>query len=155
MTRTAQCSCGALQITTDGDPEITMACNCTNCQRRTGSAFGVVAYFERSKVLARRGEGRQFTHLSDSKRRLERTFCPHCGSTVHWQAELFPGMIGVAVGCFNEQDFPAPNIAAWHNSKLDWVEFPCDWMRLPEQDPGQALAEGAEDPVAAREPVSC
>ncbi len=129
MKRTAQCSCGAFQIT--------LACNCTNCQRRTGAAFGVVAYFDLMNVVARSGQGKEFTHLSDGQRKLERTFRPDCGSTVHWQAELFPGMVGVAVGCFTDPDFPEPNMAAWHKSKLNWVEFPTRWLRMHEQDAGQ------------------
>ncbi len=149
MKRTAQCSCGALQITLEGDPQITLACNCTNCQRRTGAAFGVVAYFGLGSVVALEGDGRVFTHLSDSRRRLERTFCPGCGSTVHWRAELFPGMVGVAVGCFTDPDFPAPTMAAWHKSKLGWVEFPGHWLRLPEQDASQALVDDPDDLAAA------
>ena len=149
MQRTAQCSCGELHITLEGDPAITLACNCTNCQRRTGSAFGVVAYYGSDRVVAQSDTGQLFVGHSDSNRTLERRFCPNCGSTVHWEAELFPGMVGVAVGCFTDPDFPVPTMAAWHKSKLGWVDFPSDWLRMPEQDASQALADDHNDAEAA------
>jgi hypothetical protein len=31
-------------------------CHCTNCKRRTGSAFGISAYFDRTAVVAKTGE---------------------------------------------------------------------------------------------------
>jgi hypothetical protein len=46
----ATCSCGQLKATCEGRPGRVVACNCSWCQRRTGSPFGVGAYFPRSQV---------------------------------------------------------------------------------------------------------
>jgi hypothetical protein len=32
------------------EPTLVAACHCTECQRRTGAAFGVAAYFEKSQI---------------------------------------------------------------------------------------------------------
>jgi hypothetical protein len=47
MTRTAHCCCGALRVEASADPDAVVACHCGECQRRTGSVFGVGAYFKR------------------------------------------------------------------------------------------------------------
>ena len=64
--RVAQCCCGSLKVEVDGEPAVVSLCNCIECQRRTGSPFGVGAYYEAaqvrtsgdSKVYQREVEGR-------------------------------------------------------------------------------------------------
>ena len=124
MTRTARCSCGQLAITVAGEPRIVVLCNCTECQRRTGSAFGVGAYFAHDAVTHIEGRHKKYRRSSDSGRSAESHFCPECGTTVYWQLELFPNEYGIAVGCFTEPSFPQPKIAVWSATKHDWVEFP-------------------------------
>ena len=46
MTRTAHCSCGALRVEVSADPDAVGVCHCGECQRRTGSVFGVGAFFQ-------------------------------------------------------------------------------------------------------------
>ena len=50
MRRTARCCCGALRAETTGEPTVVTACHCLECQRRTGSVFGVGAYFKKDRV---------------------------------------------------------------------------------------------------------
>lgn len=50
-------------------------------------------------------------------------FCPTCGSTVYWKADVVPSLIGVAVGSLNDPDFPAPNISVFEQSKHGWVQI--------------------------------
>jgi hypothetical protein len=46
MARTAHCCCGALRVEASADPDTVSACHCGECQRRTGSVFGVAAFFK-------------------------------------------------------------------------------------------------------------
>ena len=52
MTRTARCSRGALRVEAAGELDAVVACHCGECQRRTGSVFGVGAYFKKEHVRA-------------------------------------------------------------------------------------------------------
>lgn len=124
MNRKASCSCGDTQIELSGDPKMVVACNCLNCQKRTGSVFGVSAYFGSDQILSRKGDPKLFVDTSDAGRKLKRSFCSNCGSTVYWEAEFMPGTVGVAVGCFEDPQFPEPVAAAWNRSKHEWVRFP-------------------------------
>jgi len=122
--RKAQCSCGQLSVTVEGEPELVVLCNCTECQRRTGSTFGIGAYFKHDRVIESSGEQTTFQRASDSGRQAEAHFCPVCGTTVYWQLEMWPDRYGLAVGCFSDPSFPQPQLAAWSATKHDWVTVP-------------------------------
>jgi hypothetical protein len=130
--RIASCSCGGLEATCLGEPKRVGICNCTECQKRTGSVFGVGAYYSKSNVQLR-GKTTTFNRSSESGRTLSYQFCPTCGSTVIWELELFPDLVAVAVGCFTDPTFPAPKRAVWGQYKHGWVQFPEDVETLPSQ----------------------
>src|SRR6516162_1425618 len=58
-------------------------------------------------------------------------FCPTCGTTVFWEADLRPDHIGVAVGAFHDADFPRPTLSVWEESKHGWVGFTHDFAHYP------------------------
>jgi hypothetical protein len=66
--RTASCSCGGLRAECIGEPARIGACHCTECQRRTGSAFGVAAYFSRDQVILS-GDRKIYSRGSDADRK--------------------------------------------------------------------------------------
>ena len=66
MIRTARCCCGALRAETTGEPNFVVACHCTECQRRTGSPFGVGAYFPKTQVTV---SGAEKIHVRDGQDR--------------------------------------------------------------------------------------
>lgn len=136
--RTASCSCGQLSAVCLGEPARVGACHCTECQRRTGSAFGVAAYYGRTQVTLA-GQAKRYVRSSDAGRRVECHFCPECGTTVAWDLELFPDLVAVAVGCFADQHFPAPQRAVWARHRHDWVVFP-EGIAQHETQPGPPAA---------------
>ena len=139
-THRAVCSCGQLGITAVGDPDLVIACSCIACQRRTGSPFGVGAYFRRTSVSTE-GEAKVYTRVADSGLTVSIRFCPECGNSVYWDAELRPEHTGVAVGCFGKPGFVEPARVVWNESKHPWVRFP---NGLPVFD------RGAPPPTAGR-----
>ena len=118
------CHCGAVRFRTTNEPVRKAACHCRSCQRRTGSAFGMGAYFNASDVELR-GELRTYEHRSDeSGRWLRMQFCPKCGSTVTWTLELYPGLRALAVGSFDDPDWLAISRHVWTRSKHEWFTCP-------------------------------
>ena len=55
---------------------------------------------------------------------MEFHFCPDCGGTVYWFAEVVEPKVGIAAGCFADSKFPAPEAVAYAPQKHDWVVFP-------------------------------
>ena len=123
MKRTARCDCGALSLSLAGDPHV-LVCNCDSCQRRTGSAFGMSAYYDAEDVVFITGPCTEYSRKSQSSGTITFSFCPTCGTSVFWRLESRPEKIGVAVGCFNDPSFPAPERILHLDGKLDWVTFP-------------------------------
>ena len=128
ITRQASCSCGQLNLTCEGEPRHVSLCHCRECQRRTGSAFGIAAFFVRGAVTAA-GEARPFTRRSEGGHAVTFHFCPICGSTVYWQPERFADLIAVAVGAFADPSFPVPAQSVWESARHDWVALPPNIVR--------------------------
>jgi len=122
-TRIATCACGQLRVACAGEPEKVSLCHCLECQKRTGSAFGIAAFFTRGAVAAK-GRAGTYTRPSDKGRPVRHSFCPACGSTVFWEPERMPGLVAVAVGAFADPSFPAPTQAVWDERRHAWVAMP-------------------------------
>src|SRR5215467_7508605 len=107
MTRIASCQCRGFRVVVEAEPDTVAICHCQICQRRTGVPLTCNAYFPKSKVRLE-GEHRIYTRDCPEGRKLHNHFCPACGSTVGWTLDLRPNQFGVAVGCFNDRNFPPP-----------------------------------------------
>lgn len=118
--RTAQCSCGQLAVVCQGDPVSVSLCHCIECQRRTGSTYGIAAFFDAAAVEVS-GQSRQFNRSSDEGRPVTFHFCPECGSTVFWRPARLPDRIAVAVGNFGDPSFPAPEKNVFTEHRHHWV----------------------------------
>jgi hypothetical protein len=122
-TRRASCACGQLIITTTGEPIRVSVCHCLECQRRTGSAFGVQARFPTTSIQVA-GKSNVFTRVGDSGGKISFRFCPNCGSTVWYTLEAQPEMVAIPVGAFADPGFPAPAQSFYDSRRHSWVETP-------------------------------
>jgi hypothetical protein len=131
--RTATCACGQASITVDAEPTMHGVCHCTNCKRRTGSAFGISAYFPKSGVVARVGETSVYAfHHAPQNHDQERHFCSRCGTTLYWYVSTLPELIGIAAGCFADVGLPEPTYSVAHQKKEAWVSLPTSWKSYKE-----------------------
>ena len=101
------CACGQVRYQTEGLPVKSAVCHCRYCQTRTGSAFGVSAYFPRERVQVT-GALKDYAFTTESGRRFTTRFCPDCGTSVLWDLEMSPDLIGVAGGTFDPPAFWFP-----------------------------------------------
>src|SRR5215469_4754365 len=75
LTRFATCACGQLAAACTGEPTNVSLCHCLACQKRTGSTYGVAAFFRRSDVESK-GRTKHYTRPSDSGHDVTFHFCP-------------------------------------------------------------------------------
>src|SRR5262249_9102929 len=108
--RTAACACGQFRITLTDEPDQIGMCSCAERQRRTGSVFGVGAFLAGSKVQAIEEKCPRSARRADSGNTITFDFCPTCGTTLHWENSARQGFIAVAVGAFDDPNFPPPRI---------------------------------------------
>jgi hypothetical protein len=117
------CHCGFIKIEGEADPERVAICHCTDCQGRTGSAFGVSVAVPGNTFKV---EGQPTTYLkttADSGNPRVLTFCPKCGSSIYSttpgegrQASYF-----VRVGILAQRDQLVPKRQIWFRSARSWV----------------------------------
>lgn len=121
--RVAGCACGQLQIHCTEEPIKVSLCHCLECQRRTGSPFGIAAFFEAgaTEII---GPSRSYQRGSDRGFPVTFHFCGTCGSTVFWYPSRIPTAVAVAVGCFADPLFPAPTQAVYGEHRHGWVVTP-------------------------------
>ena len=125
---TATCACKSVSITVAMPPSLHAVCHCTDCKRRTGSAFGVSAYFDRGAVSGIDGETAVYAlrHPAQDQEQ-QRHFCKRCGTTLYWFISTLPDKIGIAGGCFGEQELPEPSVSASDAKRKPWVALPATW----------------------------
>ncbi len=123
--RVAQCSCGQLKVTCEGEPIRVSICHCLACQRRTGSPFGQQARWSGERVNVE-GTATIFVRVGDEGGTARFRFCPSCGATVYWTNDEMPGMVAVPVGAFADPSFPGPTFSVYEERKHGWVKVPED-----------------------------
>jgi hypothetical protein len=130
MQRIAQCQCGSLRAIATGDPDLVNVCHCVACQRRTGAIMHSGAYYKRTAVRPE-GDSKVFARATESGRTIHFHFCPNCGSSVYWEADLRPDHYGVAVGAFADPNFPMPSYSVWEQTKHAWIDLPPALQHFP------------------------
>ena len=124
MQRTARCHCGNLTVECRGEPVNVFMCHCEMCQRRTGTAFNLGAWFPRDDVKIS-GPRTQYQRSGELGAQWTFQFCPNCGTSVCWTLEsVFPDQVGVAVGCFADPGFPAPTLSFYGARRHAWMTQP-------------------------------
>ena len=123
--REAACHCGQLRLEVTGEPLAVSICNCLACQRRTGSAFGMQAGFEKDQVTVV-GRFDDYVRASDEADRKEHVFhfCPTCGSQVFYTEPAEPDLVVVSVGSFADPSFPPPTESGYDSRRHSWVGLP-------------------------------
>jgi hypothetical protein len=140
MERRAACHCEALVLNCTGEPAKISLCHCRDCQRRTGSLFSVAAFYPREQVSRIAGRAERFERPSASGFRVTFHFCTGCGSTLWWEPERMPHLIGVAVGSFADPDFPMPVQAVWAQDRHPWLELP-HGVRVHDRNPEKIVRD--------------
>ncbi len=132
-TREARCACGACAIRVQGEPSINGICHCSDCKRRTGSAFGWSAYFPNENITATIGAFRTYSPAGKAPgvgadEWQERVFCGKCGTTLSWRSSDFPGLTGIAGGCFSaDTPLSEPTLSVENETQCAWVTLPAEW----------------------------
>ena len=135
-THKASCRCGNLTVTYEGPvPDRRTLCHCNSCQLRTGTAFSIQGRFPRDKVKIEgestqwhfpNDEGQEANYRSCDSGGATFHFCPTCGTTVYWDFDAFPDVIGIALGTLTDPSFPAPVISAFEAYGHPWAMSPAD-----------------------------
>ena len=116
------CHCGKVRYRIDGEPLNLAVCHCTECQRQSGSAFGMSLAVKSEDFRLLSGDLQRFTTLCDSGRTKDCTFCPACGTRIHHQ--VVNGVLSVKAGTLDDTSWLSPSAHYWTKRKQPWVLIP-------------------------------
>jgi len=129
------CQCGEIRYRVNGQPLATVACHCTECQRQSGSAFGMSMVVPRESFALLSGEPKFFTRPADSGGSVDCAFCGSCGTRIFHRPEKLPDTLNVKPGTLDDTSWLAPVAQVWVKRKQPWVELP-EGARCFEGNPG-------------------
>lgn len=123
--REGGCQCGAVRYRLNGDPIMLVVCHCTECQRQSGSAFGMSLAVKKSEFELLQGTLKRWERSSHSGRKVGAAFCPECGTRIYHEPERMLGTaINVRAGTLDDRSWLAPAMHVWTQSKQSWVAIP-------------------------------
>ena len=118
------CQCGAIRYEIVGPSKRLMVCHCTDCQRQSGSAFGMTLVIDEGDFQLKKGKLKSFASTSDGGRAKLGTFCPDCGSRIYHKLDWRKGALSVKPGTLDSTLWLKPEIHIWTKSKQPWVAIP-------------------------------
>ena len=129
------CLCGAVRYEVRGEPVTLAACHCRECQRQSGSAFGMSLIVHRQDFVLLQGELASFTRKTRSGGSTEGRFCTACGVRILHAPSLMPKTFNVRAGTLDETGDLEPKLHVWTSSKQPWTRIPDGVPQFPE-NPG-------------------
>lgn len=121
--REGGCGCGAVRYRIEGDPVALAVCHCTECQKQSGSAFGMSLIVKRESFTVA-GEPRVFRRIADSGNPTDCYFCATCGIRVYHAPQGMPGTYNVKPGTLDDRSWLQPVVQVWTKSRQPWLMLP-------------------------------
>jgi hypothetical protein len=116
------CQCGRVRYRITAQPLMLAVCHCKECQRQSGSAFGMSLIVPQEGV-AIEGTLKMFERSSESGRPLKCFFCPECGTRIYHQPSFAP-VFNIRAGTLDDTSGLEPKMHAWTSSKQLWTPIP-------------------------------
>lgn len=113
------CSCGALRYTSTAAPLVMVDCQCTDCQKDSGTGHASHVLFPRDAVTVT-GEASFWDMTGDSGTIKTRAFCPICGSAVYGTFAAQPGLFAVRASTLDDPTLYKPAFVTYHRSAQGW-----------------------------------
>jgi hypothetical protein len=120
MEITGRCLCGAVTYTVTAAPLVTRVCWCRVCQYLGAGSGTVNAVFPR-KAFTATGRYETYGSVADSGNRMQRHFCPQCGTHVFGGSEARPDVIVVRAGTLDDPELARPELTIWVDSAPSWA----------------------------------
>lgn len=135
---TGGCLCGKIRYSISQVVQNIIACNCTHCQKASGSGMSHNTVVPTSAFTLMSGQPKVFADTADSGNKLFRAFCPDCGSPIYSQREKTPEMMIVKVGSLDDSNAMKLVMHIWTKSARPWAPISPDTERYPGNRPVKA-----------------
>ena len=115
------CQCGYVRYMLDGEVYRLNICHCRDCQRQSGSAFGMSLVIPPQTFALTSGELRTFDLVADSGRTKTCGFCPNCGVRIFNRTSA---LYSIKAGTLDDTSWLTPDGHYWIKSRQSWTVLP-------------------------------
>jgi hypothetical protein len=116
---TGGCACGAIRYESTAEPLFALHCQCRACQQFSGTGHLSILIVPKAAVTLT-GAPTFYETVGDSGEKVDRGFCPRCGSPVIGRYTAFPDSIGLAAGCLDDPARFQPSVVLYSDSAQAW-----------------------------------
>ena len=121
MTRySGGCACGAIRYETDTSPVFENHCQCTHCQKRSGTGHGSYLTFAEKAQVRITGTASEWSLAGDSGTQKTHAFCPVCGTPVFLTFAAMPDIIAVHAASLDDPDLFRPKVVTYAARAPAW-----------------------------------
>jgi hypothetical protein len=132
------CQCGQVRYRIDADRVKTLCCcHCRDCQKQSGSAFGMSLIVPREAFVLERGSPSVWEHRSARGSLKRAHFCPRCGGRIFHDAGEASALVSVKAGTLDDTAALQPAGHLWTRRAQAWVQLPAGALHYegePETD---------------------
>ena len=121
---TGGCQCRDVRYEVMGPPRQLVVCHCSDCQRQSGSAFGMTLVVSEADFRLIQGELKTFTSTAETGRAKLGAFCPRCGTRIYHKPKWRRGTVSVKPGTLDDTSGLTPDTHIWTRSRQPWVTIP-------------------------------
>ncbi len=111
------CQCGYVRYSINSAPYRLNVCYCTDCQRQSGSAFGMSLVIDPHSLEIETGTVKEFELKADSGRTKLCGFCPECGVRIYNRTSA---ICSVKAGTLDDTSSLYPDAQYWTRSRQSW-----------------------------------
>lgn len=116
------CLCGSVRYSSDAEPALVAVCHCKNCQKQSGTAFGLIVGIPRSE-LKLQGNLKTYEDKGDSGGAVNRNFCPDCGSPITTDVAAMPDLTFIKAGTLDDTSWLNPTMNVYCDSAQKWIDI--------------------------------
>lgn len=120
------CQCGRVRYVLNGAYHRLNICHCLDCQRQSGSAFGMSLVIPAETFTLTAGELRTFELETASGRTKTCAFCAECGVRIFNRTRI---LYSVKAGTLDDASWLAPDAHYWTKRRQPWMklvdDLPC------------------------------
>ncbi len=147
------CLCGLTRYRLTDEPLTLYACHCTDCQRRTGSAFALSMVVLKTALQLLQGDPRAYAVTTDGIQRRGR-FCGECSTRLWGEPPKLPQIVVVQPGTLDDTTWLRPIGHIWTRSRQPWVSIPNDTVNFERQpDDPMVMVKAWQDRATRERPA--
>jgi hypothetical protein len=119
---TGGCPCGAVRYEIGSFPLLLYTCNCTDCQKASGSAFALNMPVRAKALRMLRGEAMGWHHISPKGVQVTSRFCADCGGRLYGERAGRAEIVNVRAGTLDDTSWMVPSAHFFLRSAQAWVQ---------------------------------